>query len=78
MVDFNSKKTELVNVLLKKNKSQPVIMFKNEIVKQVHEHKHLGLLLLEDMSWTKHIKQISTKAFNQIGLLRKNFSLHEF
>ena len=51
-------------------------MFKNESVNQVHDHRHLGVLLSDDMSWTKHVKYICAKAFKQIGLRKNSFYMN--
>ena len=48
----------------------PVILFNNIPVKQVDEHKHLGLILDSKLSFSAHIKSSITKARKGIGLLK--------
>ena len=40
-------------------------------IDEVNQHKHLGVLLSDDLSWTNHIETISSKAWKRIGLLRQ-------
>ncbi len=42
------------------------IMFKNSIIEVVNEHKHLGVIISKNMSWTPHIDYIVSKAQNCI------------
>ena len=44
------------------------------ILEEVKSHPYLGVELSSDMSWNKHINQISTKANIILGLLRRNLS----
>jgi hypothetical protein len=70
MVNFNIKKTVFVNFSLKRNISNiPKIEFNAVPVKQVSEHKHLGIILSEDMKWSKHIAHITSKANQRLGAL---------
>ena len=56
MVNFNLEKTVFLNFTLKKKLClNPKIEFNHIIVKQVSEHKHLGIIFSEDMKWTKQI-----------------------
>ena len=54
-MDFNPNKTEMVIFSNKKLKSNPNIYLKDVKINQVSEHKHLGLILSENMKWTTHI-----------------------
>ena len=72
MVDFNPIKTVFQNFSLKKKKSNLRLFFDNKPVKQVSEHKHLGLILSDDLKWTKHIRFVCNKALKLIGQLYRN------
>ena len=54
-MDFNPNKTEMVIFSNKKLKFDPSVYLKDVKIKKVSEHKHLGLILLENMKWTTHI-----------------------
>ena len=70
MVKFNLEKTVFINFSLKRNLLNiPKIEFSSTLVKQVPEHKHLGIILSEDMKWSKHIAHITSKANQRLGAL---------
>ena len=50
--------------------SHPEIRFNNIPVRQVDEHKHLGIILDPKLSFSAHIKAVISKARNGIGLLK--------
>ena len=69
-VSFNLEKTVFINFTLKNQPSNiPQIEFMTSAVKQVSEHKHLGIIFSEDMKWSKHIAYITFKANQRLGAL---------
>ena len=71
LVDFNAKKTKsllISNTLVRPNIN---IMFNNEQVEVVENHKHLGITFSQDGQWTTHVDNISKIALKQINVLRK-------
>lgn len=76
-VDFNSKKTIFINFSLKKNTSKLDIAFQGIAVKQVKEHKHLGIVLHETLNWNAHLTFCCNKTSKHVGLLlRKAWALN--
>ena len=71
-VDFNPRKTVFLNFSLKKKKSDLNLMFNNVKIERVTKHKHLGVVLSDDLKWSKHISFSCSKASKQIGLLYRN------
>jgi hypothetical protein len=70
MVSFNLEKTEFINFSLKKkNANVPKIEFNGFKLNQVQDHKHLGVILSQDLKWSKHISHITSKANQRIGAL---------
>ena len=69
-MDFNPNETEMFIFSNKKLKSNPNFYLKDVKINQVSEHKHLGLILSENMKWTTHI-DYSIKMPKKIGLLRR-------
>ena len=45
-------------------------MFFNDLVKQLHEHKHLGLTLDSKLSFDKHIQESINQGQKLIGVIR--------
>ena len=70
LVDFNPKKTK---ALIVSNRICPDIniLFDNERVEVVENHKHLGLTISSDGSWSTHIDNIASSAMKQVNMLRK-------
>ena len=47
------------------------LVFGNEPVKSVTEHKHLGVYLTSTLEWGVHIKNICLRANRKLSVLRK-------
>lgn len=72
LVDFNPNKTESLLITRKhSNQIHPRLEMGNTEVKEVTQHKHLGLTISKDLTWNCHINQISEKAWKRIGSLRR-------
>lgn len=71
LVKFNPKKTEYVLFSTKHVLDKPNIMFNNEIVECVENHKHLGVTFTSNCKWSCHIQNILKSASNQLSMLRK-------
>ena len=70
MVSFNFEKTVFINFSFKKKRvNTPKIEFNGFQIKQVQEHKHLGIIMSQDLKWSKHISYITSKANQRIGAL---------
>ena len=48
----------------------------NKPLSQVSTHKHLGVILSEDLSWKSHILSITARANRLLGLLKRTFGIH--
>ena len=70
-VTFNQAKTEsmLISKYINKPDSPPLFM-KNQQITEVPEHKHLGVILSNDCSWSAHIKYVTEKAWKRINVIR--------
>ncbi|MEW8548410.1 MAG: hypothetical protein AB2693_33315, partial [Candidatus Thiodiazotropha sp.] len=72
LVDFNPNKTESLLITRRRNHEfHPRLKMGNIEVKEVTQHKHLGLTISNDLTWHCHINQISEKAWKRIGSLRR-------
>jgi hypothetical protein len=71
-VDFSPPKTEELIVSTKRDPPvHPSVSLDGTTVKRVPHHKHLGLTLSKDLSWNKHITEVTDKATRRLGILRK-------
>jgi hypothetical protein len=72
LVTFNATKTVYLKITRKVNPTpNPILFLNGEQIKEVSVHKHLGLTFNETLTWTDHIKNLSTKAAQCVGLLRR-------
>ena len=46
----------------------------NSIIPHADSHKDIGLILSEDLSWDKHYKDITARAYKTLGLIRRTFA----
>ena len=72
LVKFNPAKTE--SLLISRKALQPVhppLYMQNQQIKEVENHKHLGLYFSNDGTWHAHINYIKEKAWNRINTMRK-------
>ena len=68
---FNAEKTEGIIFSTKRKKpNHPMLTFgRDEVVKKT-EHKHLRIVLDEQLNFQGHIKEVISKARRGIGLIR--------
>jgi hypothetical protein len=70
-VTYSPPKTEELLVSNKRKKvNHPQLSLDGQPIKQVPHHKHLGLTIASDLSWTEHITTIADKATRRLGILR--------
>ena len=69
---LNPEKSEVLTISAKKEKLVYGNLQLNNInLKEVSTHRHLGLTLSSDMSWTSHVDIICKSAGSRLNLLRK-------
>jgi hypothetical protein len=72
LVKFSPPKTEEMIISNKRNKPvHPDLHFDDTTVKRVENHKHLGVTISHDLTWNKHIKEVTAKATRRLGVMRK-------
>jgi hypothetical protein len=70
-VDFSPPKTkELIISRKRAPPIHPVAFLKGAPITRAPNHKHLGLTLAQDLSWTEHIKDLVDKANRRLGIMR--------
>ena len=69
-VNFNPKKTKDMIFSNKDLRISPPILFDGVPIERVKEHKHLGIYLTSDLSWSRHVQYISKRANSKLSVLR--------
>ena len=70
---FNPSKCNILSI----SRSTPLHKFYTlcgTILDQVSESKYLGVTISNDLMWSKHIQNITSKASSTVGLLRRNLA----
>lgn len=70
LVNFSPSKTKSM-IISNRQLDHPPLYFDGSILENVTSHKHLGLTLTCDLSWSQHIKEIVSKASRMINVLRQ-------
>ena len=68
--DPNKQANEILFSCKTSKVNHPVLIFNDSPVKQVLEHKHLGLILQPNLSFVKHITEKIKKANKNIGIIK--------
>ena len=68
-VTFNPTKTESVTFSRTKSNNNTPLVMDNTRIKDVEEHKHLGLILQSNGKWKSHIDAIITKCSKRLNVL---------
>ena len=73
LVDFNPKKTECIICSTNQAANKPCIVFNNENVIFVENHKHLGITFSHNCKWHCHIENILKSTSSQLSMFNLNF-----
>lgn len=79
---FSAKKYYVMSI---KGKSSCLYNPDKKLLQQVTENPYLGILLSEDLGWSKHIVKTASKASSALGFVRRNlkncpisYTMHSF
>ena len=72
----NAKKCEPMKFTRARKPASCNYSIDNKPLSQVSTHKHLGVILSEDLSWKSHILSITARANRLLGLLKRTFGIH--
>jgi hypothetical protein len=69
LVTFSPPKTNEMIITKKKGLVHPTLYMGNQEITKVQSHKHLGLILSSNLTWTEHVDYIATKANKLLNYL---------
>ena len=69
-LNFNLKKFVHISF---KSKFNTTYNMSDTCIPHMDSHKDLGIILSEDLSWGKHYKSITARAYKVLGLIRRTF-----
>jgi histone H3/H4 len=69
-MSFNPQKTESLTFTRKRDPIIPTIRLNGVEIKEVSNHKHLGITLQRDAKWSTHIAEITSRAKRRLDVLR--------
>ena len=70
LINFSPAKTKLLTCTYK-NKQYPDVTFDNKTLASVESHKHLGLILSKDLTWTAHVNELLHNVSPMADVLKK-------
>jgi hypothetical protein len=70
LITFSPPKTEDMIISNKRPRPHPPVELGGEHIKQVSSHKHLGVHLTNDLTWTTHTEETAKKAKKCLGVIR--------
>ena len=71
LVVFNPSKTKSMIISRKRiSRTHPDLVFMDQTLQNETEHKHLGLILRSDLTWSSHINEIINKGMKIVNILK--------
>ena len=71
-MEFNPDKCEVLRITRKKKPTIFPYSLHNSVLKTTDNAKYLGVTISQDLNWSKHINNISTKAKNTLRFIKRN------
>ena len=70
LVSFNPQKTKTLYVTNKSSSIASPLMFLNKRIEEVSSHKHLGVTLTCNLSWSSHVEDVWVKAMRRVNIMK--------
>ena len=70
-MEFNAKKTQLLNISRKVEKDVSVICFLGEALRSENSIKLLGVHITKTLDWGTHVDKVAKRAGQHLGILHK-------
>ena len=78
LITFNALKTEYIIVSKRKTRAMhPDLLLNDTKLTEVNNHKHLGLTISNNMSWSSHINEILAKAEKSLSMMRRSKHIYQ-
>jgi len=71
-MSFNPSKCTIITISRSNSPLHKFYMLCVVVLQHVSEARYLGVLLSNDLQWSKHVQHITAKANSTLGLLRRN------
>ena len=71
-MSFNPSKCNIITIARSSSPLHKFYSLCGEVLQHVSEAKYLGVLLSDDLQWSKHIQHTTARANSTLGLLRRN------
>ena len=71
-MDFNPSKCFVLNISRSPDKLNFPYRLHGQVLSVVNHSKYLGVTISDDLSWNKHIEQITSSASKTLGFIRRN------
>ena len=72
LITFSPPKTESMTITLKDRRLQQPDLYMNDTrITEVDNHKHLGIIFSNDLSWDHHVQHIVAKAGERVDILSR-------
>lgn len=75
-MQFNPSKCQVIQITKRKTVIPTKYLLHNTTLETVPSAKYLGITISNDLTWNKHINNITTKANQTLGFLRRNIKVH--
>jgi hypothetical protein len=75
-IQFNPSICRVIQITNRNSVIPTQYLLHNTILETVSSAKYLGITISNDLTWNKHINNITTKANQTLGLLRRNIKVH--
>jgi hypothetical protein len=75
LMEFHPLKCQVIRVTRSKTPLATNYLVHNHQLEVVPSAKYLGITISEDLTWNKHISQVSSKASRTLGLVKRNLKI---
>ena len=71
-MQFNTKKCFVLKISHSRNQSNHQYKLGQSILQETDSHSYLGVTITKDLKWDKHVHNITNKAKQVLGVVRRN------